>query len=166
MQDTNSSRVAAIAVRTAVDGPMREIDSAVATVDGGIDGDVKCAPDRGMTFLSSQQWRQVVRELGTELAWHTRRANVLVSAPELSGWIGKTVRIGDGEGGAKVLTLSDDKRSMNIPISHEQLIVLCDALKTLVVKSDWNLNLLYPWENAAETDSAAPPAADGAPTRH
>lgn len=78
----------------------------------------------------------------------------------------KTVRIGNGEGGGKVLTLSDDQRSMNIPISHEQLIVLCDALKTLVVKSDWNLNPLYPWESAAEADPAAPPAAAGEPTRH
>ncbi len=74
----------------------------------------------------------------------------------------KTVRIDDGEGGGKVLTFSDDKRSMNIPISHERLIVLCDALKTLVAESDWNLNPLYPWESAGE----AGPDADGEPTRH
>ncbi len=78
----------------------------------------------------------------------------------------KTVRIGDGQGGGKVLTLSDEKRSMNIPINHEQLIVLCDALKTLVVKSDWNLNPLYPWESADEAKPAAKTAADGALTRH
>ena len=78
----------------------------------------------------------------------------------------KTVRIGDGEGGAKTLTLSDDKRSMNIPISHEQLIVLCDGLKTLVVKSDWNLNPLHPWETDEGAESAGPPAADSAPIRH
>lgn len=97
MQETDSIRVAAVAVRTAVDGPMREIHLAVTQVDGGIDGDLKCAPDRGITFLASQQWRQVVRELGTELPWHTRRANVLVDAPELSGWIGRTVRVGEVE---------------------------------------------------------------------
>ena len=97
MQDTNLWRVAAVAVRTAVDGPMREIDRAVVKVNGGIDGDLECAPDRGITFLASQQWRQVVRELGTELPWHTRRANVLVDAPTLSGWIGKTIRIGEVE---------------------------------------------------------------------
>lgn len=78
----------------------------------------------------------------------------------------KTVRIGGGENGGKVLTLSDGKQSMNIPINHEQLIVLCDALKTLVAKSDWNLNPLYPWESAAAADPAAPPAAAGEPTRH
>ena len=74
---------------------MREIDLAVAKIGGGIDGDLECTPDRGITFLASQQWRQVVRELGTDLPWHTRRANVLVDAPTLSGWIGKTVRIGE-----------------------------------------------------------------------
>ena len=95
MQETNSMRVEAVAVRTAVDGPMREIDLAVAKIGGGIDGDLECTPDRGITFLASQQWRQVVRELGTDLPWHTRRANVLVDAPTLSGWIGKTVRIGE-----------------------------------------------------------------------
>lgn len=97
MQETDSIRVAAVAVRTAVDGPMREIDLAVAKVDGGIDGDLKCRPDRGITFMSSQQWAQVVRELNAELPWHLRRANVLVDAPELSGWIGRTVRLGEIE---------------------------------------------------------------------
>ncbi len=78
----------------------------------------------------------------------------------------KTVRISNGEGGAKVLTLSDGEKSMNIPIGHEQLIVLCDALKTLVVKSDWNLKPLYPWESADGAEPAAAPLADSEPTRH
>lgn len=78
----------------------------------------------------------------------------------------KTVRIGNGEGGGKILTLSDGKRSMNIPISHEQLIVLCDAMKTLVAQSDWNLNPLYPWESEDEAEPASAPAAAGEPTRH
>ena len=77
----------------------------------------------------------------------------------------KTIRIGNGEDGGKVLTLSDGKRSMNIPISHDQLIVLCDALKTLAVKSDWNLNPRYPWENDEQAEPAAASAA-GEPTRH
>lgn len=78
----------------------------------------------------------------------------------------KTIQIAAGKGGAKVLTLSDNKRSMNIPISHDQLIVLCDALRALAVQSDWNLNPLYPWETAAETDAETAPAATDEPTRH
>lgn len=78
----------------------------------------------------------------------------------------KTVRISDGLDGAKVLTLIDDKRSMNIPINHEQLIVLCDALKTLAEKSDWDLDLTYPWERIGETDPVAARAVDSGLTRH
>lgn len=78
----------------------------------------------------------------------------------------KTVRIGKGEGGTKVLTLSDGERSMNIPIGHEQLIVLCDALRTMVVKSDWNLNPMYPWESADGAEAAEAPLAGGDATRH
>ncbi len=97
MGDTSANTVTGIAVRTVEDGPMCEIDRAVAAVDCGIDGDLECRPDRGITFISSQQWAQVVRELNAELPWHLRRANVLVDAPDLSGWIGRTVRVGEIE---------------------------------------------------------------------
>ena len=78
----------------------------------------------------------------------------------------KTIRINDAESGGKVLSLSDDNRSMSIPISHEQLIVLCDALKALVVSSDWNLTPLYPWESRDRAEPATAPAADVKPTHH
>ena len=69
----------------------------------------------------------------------------------------KTIRIGTTAEGNKALTLSDGDRSMNIPINHDQLIVLCDALKALANKSDWDLKPLYPWEEdaARETEDAA-----------
>ncbi len=104
MVNAPACRVTAIAVRTAVDGPMREIERAAVAVDGGVDGDVDCTPDRGITFISSRQWRRVVRELGAELPWHTRRANVLVDAPELGGWIGQTIRVGGVEVAVKAET--------------------------------------------------------------
>jgi len=82
----------------------------------------------------------------------------------------KTIRIGNTAEGAKTLTLSDGDRSMNIPINHDQLIVLCDALKALAMKSDWDLNPRYPWEEdaARETEEAADVtlSAGAAPTRH
>jgi hypothetical protein len=78
----------------------------------------------------------------------------------------KTIRIRDSEGGGKIMTLSDDVKSMSIPISHEQLLVFCDALRTLAAKSDWNLTPLYPWESSDEAESEAVPAADSGLTRH
>lgn len=78
----------------------------------------------------------------------------------------KTIRIRDSENGGKIMTLSDDEKTMSIPISHEQLMVFCDALRALAVKSDWNLNPLYPWEKSDEAGSDTAPAADAGPTRH
>jgi hypothetical protein len=56
---------------------------------------------------------------------------------------------------------------MNIPISHDRLIIFCDALKSLVASSDWDIMPLYPWEEQAD-DSVAEPATatDSEPTRH
>lgn len=81
----------------------------------------------------------------------------------------KTIHIRNAEGGAKALTLSDGKQSMNIPISHDRLIVLCDALKSLVAQSDWDLEPAYPWEEPDATAPAEPAAAPpdtSEPTRH
>ena len=78
----------------------------------------------------------------------------------------ETIHIRDGEKGGKIMTLSDDAKSMKIPISHERLIVFCDALRALAVNSDWNLNPLYPWENSEEAEPNAAPAAEDGPTRH
>ncbi len=87
--------IGAIAVRTAEDGPMREIDRAVATPDGGLDGDIAVSPDRGVTLISAVQWREVTAELKADLPWHTRRANVLVECARLGDLIGRTVQLGD-----------------------------------------------------------------------
>lgn len=90
----NAGRVVAIAIRTAVKGPMRELREAVASADGGIDGDVKVAAHRGVTLIDRGQWSEVTRELKAELPWHTRRANVLVEGLNLAELIGKQIRIG------------------------------------------------------------------------
>jgi len=90
-------RIIAIAVRTEKNGPMRELESVNVTTDGGLDGDLPASPDRGVTMVSSAQWRDVVGELGADLPWHTRRANLLIDAGPLGGFMGKRLRIGDVE---------------------------------------------------------------------
>ena len=89
------SRVAAIALKTAHSGPMQEVGSATVESDGTLVGSASVNPKRGVTFLSSSQWATVMRELGAELPWHTRRANVLIDADGIGDWRGKTIRIGD-----------------------------------------------------------------------
>lgn len=97
MSDTSIGMIRAIAIKTAESGPMREVEDAVAEIDGGLVGGVKPSPDRGITFLATAQWRQVMGELNANLPWHTRRANVLIEAESLGHLIGKRLRFGEVE---------------------------------------------------------------------
>ncbi len=94
---TDTGRVVAIAVRTQKLGPMREIQQANASFGGGIEGDVAVKPHRGITLISREQWDDAMRELGADLPWHTRRANVLVEGIDLSKTVGLVVRLGSVE---------------------------------------------------------------------
>ncbi|NUM52576.1 MAG: hypothetical protein HUU46_02925 [Candidatus Hydrogenedentes bacterium] len=90
-------KVVAIAVRTKPLGPMREIPRAMAALGGGIQGDLEVKPHRGITLISREQWDDTKRVLGADLAWHTRRANVLVEGLNLSELVGLTIRLGSVE---------------------------------------------------------------------
>ncbi|HRK34851.1 MAG TPA: MOSC domain-containing protein [Candidatus Hydrogenedentes bacterium] len=91
---STEGRVAAIAVRTEKLGPMREIEVANAALGGGIDGDIPVKITRGITLISREQWEQAMGELGADLPWHTRRANVLVEGLPLQNLVGRVVRVG------------------------------------------------------------------------
>lgn len=93
--DTPLAAVEAIAIRTGRRAPMRELQEIEASEGGGLAGDVPAAGHRGVTLISSPQWRETTAQLGVELPWHTRRANILLDAPRLGPWIGRTVRIGE-----------------------------------------------------------------------
>ena len=87
-------KVAALALRSAPKGPMQEVHSVTAIANKGLMGDVAARPDRAITLLSAEQWRDVTAELDVDLPWHTRRANVLVDAGSLQHLIGKTIHVG------------------------------------------------------------------------
>lgn len=89
--------VVGLAVRSRKQGPMREIESDLVAVDGGLAADIPVARDRGLTLLSREQWSEVQRELGVDLPWHTRRANVLVEGLPLGDLIGQRLRLGEVE---------------------------------------------------------------------
>lgn len=97
MNEIEVGGVLAIALRTEKDGPMREVENAEAVTHGGLVGDVPSEPDRGITLISARQWAEVVGELGVELPWHTRRANVLIEAGGLGDLVGRTVTLGEVE---------------------------------------------------------------------
>jgi len=95
MQPNPFGRVEAIALRSGRNQCMIEVTAADAVADHGLTGDYQPAVDRGITLISAPQWGDVQRELKADLPWHTRRANVLVSAKRLASLIGRTIRIGD-----------------------------------------------------------------------
>ena len=56
-----------IAVRSAKRAPMQERQQVDVTVEQGIVDDYRGAGLRQITFLSVQQWRETLQELGVEL---------------------------------------------------------------------------------------------------
>ena len=86
--------VIGLAIRTAVGGPMQELERLEAVQDGGVEGDVVAPTDRGITLMSSHQWQEVVEELGVDYPWYTRRANVLVDCDRLGHLMGQTLELG------------------------------------------------------------------------
>lgn len=91
---TTVGTVQAIALKPGRGETMIETDQAVAERDGTLAGSAACNPRRGVTFLSSRQWSAVMRELGADKPWHTRRANVLIDADSLGDLRGKRIQIG------------------------------------------------------------------------
>ena len=78
---------------------MQSIDSAQVSVDNGILGDFRGSQQgRQITILSESDWSKACAEIGAELPWTTRRANLLVDDIEFdASFVGKTVHIGDVE---------------------------------------------------------------------
>ena len=84
-------------------------------------------------------------------------------------YLTKVVQIKDAETGGKVLTLSDGAKVISIGLSYERLLVICEALKSVVGNSDWDLRLTHPWEEPGPPEQAGPVTAsssDDSPTRH
>ncbi|OWY70308.1 hypothetical protein B7486_16055 [cyanobacterium TDX16] len=97
--------VLGIALRYQDKGKMREVTEVSGVENGGLEGDLASRPDRGVTLIASRQWKQAIKELGVDLPWYTRRANILVDSEGLGGLIGKRIRIGEIE-----LAVNDETR--------------------------------------------------------
>ena len=87
----------AIARRAASRAAMEEIAAASVTREAGLEGDFRGADDeeRQVTVLTRECWEAACAELGCDLPWTTRRANLLIEGLRVGGALGRTVRIGD-----------------------------------------------------------------------
>ncbi len=89
-------KVLGVARRERTRGPMEQLQSAAVTVQAGVEGDLRGAlKDRQVTVLAHESWQAACNDLGSELPWTTRRANVLVEGLALAEQTGKTIRIGE-----------------------------------------------------------------------
>ncbi len=75
---------------------MDEHDAIAVSVEAGLDGDFRGRTrGRNVTVLSREGWEAACKALGDELAWTTRRANLLVEGVELPETTGARLAIGD-----------------------------------------------------------------------
>jgi MOSC domain-containing protein YiiM len=75
---------------------METVDEVVVTADAGLDGDCHGRePGRQVTVISAEAWKDACRDLGFEVLWTMRRANLEVGGIDLRDSVGARISIGD-----------------------------------------------------------------------
>lgn len=93
MSEAFEGTITAIALKPKKGGPMQLVDAAMVYEDG-LEGNI--SQERHITLLSREQWDTAQRELGGEMPWETRRANVLVEGiASFNEVIGQRVKLGE-----------------------------------------------------------------------
>ncbi len=90
------ARLLGIAVKTQRKGPISLHDEAMLSIHSGVVGDWRGKPGkRQVTVMSLADWQAACGELGLELPWQTRRANLLVDALPLHQSAGAHIVLGE-----------------------------------------------------------------------
>jgi MOSC domain-containing protein YiiM len=85
-----------IARRAKSRAPMELLSDARVSREAGIDGDHRGTMEsRQVTILAEPGWRAACAELGADLEWTTRRANLIVAGIDLENTQGARIRVGD-----------------------------------------------------------------------
>ena len=89
-------KVLQIAIREASRAPLQMLDVAEVTADKGVVGDFRGAVSkRKVTIIAKEAWEAACRDLGMDVDWTARRANVLVEGVDLNDTVGKKLHLGD-----------------------------------------------------------------------
>jgi len=89
-------KVLQIAIREASRAPLQMLDAAEVTTDKGVVGDYRGAVSkRKVTIVAKEAWEAACRDLGIDIDWTARRANVLVEGVDLNDTVGKKLHLGD-----------------------------------------------------------------------
>lgn len=88
--------LAGIARREKKRAAMELLEEAAVTVAGGVANDSRGKPgNRQVTLLSQKAWQAACADVGRDVPWTARRANLLIADLELPQASGFNVRIGD-----------------------------------------------------------------------
>lgn len=94
-------RLAGIARHGRPRGPIEELERVHVSVENGLDGDFRGAVKPGgrgrrqVSLIERRGWQAAMADLGLDLAWSVRRANLLVDGFALPRESGARVRIGE-----------------------------------------------------------------------
>jgi MOSC domain-containing protein YiiM len=92
------ARLLGIAVKQQRKGPVSLHDEAMINIHTGVVGDWRGKPgNRQVTLMSLADWKAACGELGVELPWQTRRANLLVDTLPLHQSTGSRIMLGEAE---------------------------------------------------------------------
>ena len=86
--------VEGIAYRPTDGSTMQLLDECEVLAGRGLTLENRRAGKREITLLSMERWADACRELGAEVPWTFRRANLLIRGIDLAAQIGKTLTIG------------------------------------------------------------------------
>ncbi|MEE3310768.1 MAG: MOSC domain-containing protein [Candidatus Thermoplasmatota archaeon] len=86
--------VLALALRPEKGGAMALAESISLTPENGVMGDHGTSQRRQITLLDDAAWQTTCSEIGIELDWTVRRANVLVQGLDLPSLVNQRVQIG------------------------------------------------------------------------
>ena len=89
-------RLIGIARKAEVGAEPETISQAHISTEAGVEGDFRgrTQPERKVTVIAREDWDAACKELGRELPWTTRRANLLIEGVDLPQRIGARLQIG------------------------------------------------------------------------
>ena len=76
--------------------PMQTPNEVLVTIEAGVEGECHgTVPDRQVTVISADSWRDACQDLGMEIPWTKRRANLVLGGIDLRDTEGALISIGD-----------------------------------------------------------------------
>jgi len=93
---SRSGEIVAIARHSESRAPIEELATVRISVEAGVEGDCHGEPGPAqVTIVAEEAWRDATGELGVELPWSLRRANLLIRGIDLFDTTGVQLHLSD-----------------------------------------------------------------------